>query len=719
MLHYGKLRGISLRVVFVIGLVIVSVLPVRSWASAQEGSAPLWVVRSLSTGEYGVNDPQGLVFSPEANTFLILDRSGNATLVTMGEDPAGTQVISEVRDDPLNAAFDAWSSGLFVLKGRQAQLARIQADGKGLPDLSAAPARFAFDSLGLADPQGITFRPDDGRLFILDAGNAQIVSVAPDAALGFDADAAARSNNIKRISLKKLGNGLRGIAYNPQNGNLYVSDPAGKKLHELTQSGELVSTFDLEALEIHDPSAMTFAPSVDNTDDPDIYDLFILDRGDSAQRTKTSGGQIVELSLQEPKVLPAGTTLLPATLVQIIDTSNNAWNPSSPDPAGIDYFPLTGHLLISDSEVDEMRPYYVGANVFLSTTSGNLVKTCDTTHFTGEPTGVAVNPTNNHIFFAADYQDKLFEVSLGPDGQYCTADDVVTPTSLATAYGVTDAEDVAYGNNTIFIAGGSDAEVFVIPLGGDGVVGGGDDGPMTHWDTAALGFSDLEGIGFNQSAGTLFIVSTKRSEKYLGETTTSGTLLRAYDLSFMGDEGNIRSDVTYAPGSQNPAVKNIYIASRGVDNDDNRYENDGRVWEISIGSPPGGPTPTPSNTPTRTPTPTQTQSATPTTPPSNLPGKASLISPSGSTSSLTPAYTWNKDNAATWYYLWVSKVNANGTLTTVHTQWYESSTVCGAITCSITPAVTLGSGNYRWWIQTWNPGTYGPWSSPLNFTVLP
>src|SRR5829696_6572388 len=31
---------------------------------------------------------------------------------------------------------------------------------------------------------------------------------------------------------------------------------------------------------------------------------------------------------------------------------------------------------------------------------------------------------------------------------------------------------------------------------------------MTHWDTAALGFHDLEGIGYNQDSGTLFIVST-------------------------------------------------------------------------------------------------------------------------------------------------------------------------------------------------------------------
>ena len=102
------------------------------------------------------------------------------------------------------------------------------------------------------------------------------------------------------------------------------------------------------------------------------------------------------------------------------------------------------------------------------------------------------------------------------------------------------------------------------------------------------------------------------------------------------------------------------------------------------------------------------------------PGVAALVTPSGTITNTTPAYTWNTVNTATWYYLWVSKVNSDGSLTTVHTKWYDASLVCSGGTCSIMPAgVTLGLGNYRWWIQTWNDGGYGPWSSPRNFTVSP
>jgi hypothetical protein len=357
---------------------------------------------------------------------------------------------------------------------------------------------------------------------------------------------------------------------------LYVSESEQKKLYELTQDGDLVSSFDLAGLGIKNPSAITFAPSVDNTDDPNIYDLFLLDAS-----TSSTGSQLVELSLQAPMALPPGTTLLPASLVRLTETST--WTPPSPDPAGVDYLPSPiDSLIVVDSEVDEM-PIFTGKNVYLSTTAGNLTGTCDTIAFTNEPTGVGVNPGNQHIFVSTDMNDRIFEIDL-VDGVYCNGNDVVTATNVSTLYGITDAEDVTYGNNTVFVADGVNAEVYSIPLGANGVLGGGDDGLVTHFDTLALGFTDMEGIGYNDDTGKLFLISAKGTEKYLGEIATSGdpqTLL-AYDLTLMGAGANKRSDLTYAPSSQDPLTKNIYIASRNVDNNSNPNENDGQIWEIDI-----------------------------------------------------------------------------------------------------------------------------------------
>jgi len=637
MSHFRNSGRIAWRLMTLAGLVLVSVIPVQTWVSAQNPSAPPWVVRTIDTSEFGAAEPGGLAFSSPTSTFVVLGTDGTGTLITTTEKNTGTTVLPEAKDNALNAAFDASKNSLFVLDQGKGEIAEIKSDAKGLPDPAAARLHSAIRAFGIKDPQGITFSPQDGRLFILDAGKSQILAVAPHPTLGFDANEALRSNKIERISLKDLGTGpFRGIALNPGNGHLYISQPEQKRLYELTQTGELVSTVDLAPLEVNNPTAMTFAPSGDTTDDPNTSSLYILDSG----KTAASDSQIVELSLVAAAALPSGTTLVPTSLVHVIDTSKAAWNPSAPDATGIDYWPPTGNLLIADSEVEEMPAYWQGSNVFQSTLSGTLVSTCSTRAFTREPTGLAVNSTNRHIFFSDDGDDLIYEVNVGNDNTYCTADDTVTQTRLFDLYGISDAEDVAYGNNTIFVADGASAEVYIIPLGNNHVLGGGDDGPVTHFDTSRYGFNILEGLGYNADNGTLLLVSTKAADKYVGETTPSGELLRAYDLSLPDYNGlTHREDVTFAPGSQNPAIKSLYITDRGVDNNQDPNENDGEVYEIRIGgSPTNTSTPGPSTTPTNTRTPTVPPTIT------NTPVLTDLIFADGFESGNFSAWTSNTND---------------------------------------------------------------------------
>ena len=41
----------------------------------------------------------------------------------------------------------------------------------------------------------------------------------------------------------------------------------------------------------------------------------------------------------------------------------------------------------------------------------------------------------------------------------------------------------------------------------------------------------------------------------------------------------------------------------------------------------------------------------------------------------------------------------------------------GTGTCSFGPNVILAHGPATWWVQTWNPFGYGPWSAGMGFTV--
>src|SRR5690606_1870237 len=90
------------------------------------------------------------------------------------------------------------------------------------------------------------------------------------------------------------------------------------------------------------------------------------------------------------------------------------------------------------------------------------------------------------------------------------------------------------------------------------------------------------------------------------EVTTTGSIVNEFDLNSLGSIP--RSGLALAPGSQNSSDRNIYIASRGVDNGADENENDGKIYEIYIGLSSGPPpdTATPTKTPTPGPSPTST-----------------------------------------------------------------------------------------------------------------
>ena len=99
-----------------------------------------------------------------------------------------------------------------------------------------------------------------------------------------------------------------------------------------------------------------------------------------------------------------------------------------------------------------------------------------------------------------------------------------------------------------------------------------------------------------------------------------------------------------------------------------------------------------------------------------LPGKATLISPSGTITENSPTYTWNAVENSTYYYLWVNDSTGEKKIL----KWYTADQAgCGDGTgeCSVTPATQIADGAAKWWIQTWNDSGYGPWSAGMSFTL--
>ena len=469
------------------------------------------------------------------------------------------------------------------------------------------PTITGVEHFGLANPRGMTVNPESGILYILDSAPPRIVRIVPDSVTRFEAPQQTE------IELKSLGMGeVRGIAFDPTTGHLHILSLTEKKLYEITEAGKLVAVRDLATFELLEPQGMVFAPSGDQTDDPSQLSLYVADSGLSPTGVQTlstaDSGQILELSLV-PTAAPAAATVQ-AILVQTIDTSQFTFpTPGepvpSPDPAGATYVPnvdpeANGTLLVSDSEVNEIPDLFTGENLFELTIDlpATLLDTMTTTSYSNEPTGVAYKPDpdpNNpdpnrpdprRLFVSDDDKKEIFIINPGTDKDFFTADDSITSFDTEI-FGSGDPEGVAFDTwqGELFIADGVNNEVYRVSPGANGIFDGvppaGDD-QVTSFDTAGLGIIDPEGITFDSDNGYLYVIG--QPEDTLAHLTTDGTLVRMIDI-FVANPVK-PAGLAYGPGSQPPKKMNVYLTDRGVDNNSDPTENDGKVYELLIPTEP-------------------------------------------------------------------------------------------------------------------------------------
>jgi hypothetical protein len=89
---------------------------------------------------------------------------------------------------------------------------------------------------------------------------------------------------------------------------------------------------------------------------------------------------------------------------------------------------------------------------------------------------------------------------------------------------------------------------------------------------------------------------------------------------------------------------------------------------------------------------------------------------SGELSGERLTFSWGAVPTATWYYLWIT----DSTGPKVQ-NWYTSAQLGCDIRplCSLTIDLSLQPGEITWWVQTWSPLGFGPWSEPQQTTMRP
>jgi cysteine-rich repeat protein len=223
------------------------------------------------------------------------------------------------------------------------------------------------------------------------------------------------------------------------------------------------------------------------------------------------------------------------------------------------------------------------------TLKGTVVGTGVTSNFMEpgheEPTGIAFDPDTGRYFISDDSEKSVWVIDPGSDGTIGTPDDSVTAIDT-TEFGSSDPEGVSFDTlrGHLYVCDGVNDEVYRIRPGPnrvfDGVPPDGDD-VVFQFDTEILGIHDPEGIEHNADDDTLFISGSD----YIAETTRGGTLLRLIDLNGLGVDKP--AGLAYAPGSENAGFMHLYLAARGEDNDSDRKQNDGKIFELTLVDEPG------------------------------------------------------------------------------------------------------------------------------------
>ncbi|WP_198294143.1 hypothetical protein [Ensifer sp. BR816] len=275
-----------------------------------------------------------------------------------------------------------------------------------------------------------------------------------------------------------------------------------------------------------------------------------------------------------------GTSTLPTSVTLVHTILTSQWSPASPDPSGITYISHLGTLLISDAEVDEMS-IFTGKNAFEMSLSGQLVRPFTTISFSDEPSGAAYNPTNRHLYFSDDTGTrKVYELNPGADGLYNTSDDTVTSFKTG-AFGSKDPEGLTYDTTrgVLYLADGA-GKIYTINPGAngkfDGVPSVGGDDVVTSFSMGTLTNGD-PCVEYDPVHDLLYVIKSRTEVAML---TTTGELLGTLDIS----AANARkpAGLALAPSSGDANQMSLYIVDRGVDNDSNPNENDGKVYEFML-----------------------------------------------------------------------------------------------------------------------------------------
>ncbi|UCH82336.1 MAG: hypothetical protein JSW20_06795 [Nitrospiraceae bacterium] len=254
------------------------------------------------------------------------------------------------------------------------------------------------------------------------------------------------------------------------------------------------------------------------------------------------------------------------------------WNGNIPsiDPSGISYHWPSGHLFISDAEIDEV-PLWNGVNIFETSLSGEVLHNSYDARQRGtgngyrEPSGITYSVYDGYFYIVNDNRQDIYRYAI-PFGDYIDYvhinDDVPEAND---AEGITS--DPVTGDLYVLESVGGVRQVIVYNA----------ELQFLYRFYIDASVEDPNGIAFDPVSRHLFISSVQTGPEMIFEYDTDGTYIDDYSLQGLSPAASKPYGGVFAPPSDpsiNPDDLSLYIVDRR-----SLRKPDGDAYELKLCSP--------------------------------------------------------------------------------------------------------------------------------------
>jgi hypothetical protein len=222
----------------------------------------------------------------------------NLFQATLGGTLVATGDTMDYSIEPVGLAFNALNKHLFVSDDDAREVFEVVAgnDGKfGTSD--DVVTHFDTVVFGCDDPEGIAYDSANNALFLIDGTGRKVFRVGVGPNGKFDGVPSKGGDDvISQFDVGAYGpQDPEGITWNPGSGTLYIVDDGSELIVEITTSGTLVRKISFAQANLTGGAGIEFAPGSTN---PSAWHVYIISRGaDNDSNPNENDGRLYELSI--------------------------------------------------------------------------------------------------------------------------------------------------------------------------------------------------------------------------------------------------------------------------------------------------------------------------------------------------------------------------------------------------------------------------------------